>query len=246
MAAAAVGITVAAGFHNTWVTILFCVYVGLLLLHTVLTLRQRRARDRVQSEVMWGLFDRINREIFAGDHRTRFTLFRRAPLVWPAEIVPWYRYHQGEGDAIALAWRSRAHFKRNEGITGRAWEEGRTLLCAPLPRFKSRQQFEHHYANTLGIRQPVVAQLSEFMEQVQTIFSYGFQDQRGRFLGVLSLDFKGVLVLEDGGLYVESPGANPDSRKSLRVNAREMDLMLKDVESVLTSFALAEGEGVAR
>jgi hypothetical protein len=227
---------------------LFYLYFALLAVHIALTLWQRRARDRVQGAVMWGLFDRINREIFKGDHRTRFTLFRRAPLVWPGEIIPWFRYHQGGHDAIALAARSRAHFRRGEGITGGAWDQGQTIFCAPLPQFQSREQFEHHYVNTLEVRKPVVTGLSPFMEKVQTIFAYGFLDQQGHFLGVLSLDFKGVLTLEDGGVTVESAPnqAAGGSTTPLKLNAREMELMLKDVESVLTSFAQAEGEGVAR
>ncbi len=88
------------------------------------------------------------------------------------------------------------------------------------------------------------------MEKVQTIFAYGFLDQQGHFLGAES-DFKGSAHTEDTAAVESAPNqvteASPGgSTTTLKLNAREMLLMLKDVESVLTSFAQVEGEGVAR
>lgn len=155
----------------------------------VQTFREREANDRVQAEVVWGLFCQMNRELFNDDHRTRFTLFCASPLR-PSLIVPWYRYSKGAVDPIAEAETSSAQYRRNEGLTGAAWTRSGKLLWSQLGPFSTRAEFEHAYIDQFKIDPAVVRKLSDFMVDVQSMFTCGFEDGHGRFLGVLSLDLQ--------------------------------------------------------
>jgi hypothetical protein len=209
-------------------------YLALLVLFAVATFRQRAARDQVQGEVLSGLFSHINQEIFGDDHRTRFTLFQRAPLR-PDEIIPWYRYSQGGADAITEARRSRARYERGEGVTGRAWEQLGVTLIAPLGPYVTREGFERDYVSSMGIRPEVAKQLSRYMQEVQTIIAHGFKDGRGRLLGVLSLDVKAPLV--SSGEVLQFQGEDDD--EAVVVDHAAMLRILDSVGNVLESFQRA-------
>lgn len=129
--------------------VLGLLYLGTLTWIAINTIRQRRAKDQIQAEILWGLFSLINKEIFGGDHRTRFTLFREDSFA--SSITPRYRYFKGGKGPIEEAARSRARYKRNEGLTGKAWAEaGRSLLCLLIDDFQgNRERLQDYYVNEL-------------------------------------------------------------------------------------------------
>jgi hypothetical protein len=235
MAAAAGVLAVNSYSHSRRITLIVgALYFLALALHTALTIMQRKAKDQVQGEVIWGLFHQINQEVFQNDHRTRFTLFRPAPLR-PKEIVPWYRYQKGATDAIAEASRSRAHYHREEGLTGLAWAQPGDILYSPFPAHSDRGSFERFYADKLGIRESVVRDLSAHMQDVETIFCYGFEDHRGKFIGVLSLDLRAPLVMRGGNGGLAFPGKTEDD-ELIDIDTDAMLSILDSVRRALESF----------
>lgn len=209
-------------------------YLGTVTILFIITSISRAARDQVQAEVLWGLFSLINKEIFFDDSRTRFTLFRRAPFrLQQKYIVPWYRYYRGASGPISEAALSHARYKRNEGLTGKAWAEaGKRLLLLPLPEFHSRNEFEKYYIDDLQIDKSTVVGLSEHMEKTQTVICYGFL-WRDKLLGVLSLDLQAPLtLLPDGRLTFPSL----DGDGQIVLDRNRLELLLRSVQNVLESF----------
>lgn len=153
----------------------------------VVTIRQRRARDVLQGDVLWGLFNQLNKEVFGGDHRTRFTLFQRAPL-HPKEFIPLYRYKKGGQSAIAEAEESLMHFDQKAGMVGRAWSEPGELFFRPIPPFGDRAECIDWHVKELGVPRAVANHFGPYVEDIEGIFSYGFMDLQNHILGVLSLD----------------------------------------------------------
>lgn len=215
-------------------------YLVALGLVGVSTFRSRKARDHVQAEVFWGLASLINKEIFQGDHRTRFTLFKPASFR-PEYITPWYRYFKGGQGPIEEAKGSRARYRREDGLTGQAWAEaGDSLLCLVFPEFKNRQQFEAHYINELHISKEIVRELSPYMEKVQTMFCYAFVGDRERTLGVLSLDFQAPLTLDPNDPDGNPLFPSPQGEKDVVLDRTNFRLLISSVQNVLESFARAE------
>ncbi len=193
-----------------------------------------RLRERIaEAEVLWGLFNFLNDEIFNGDNGTRFTLFKQDPTN-RARIVPWYRYRKGGSDPIGDAEGSRASYGRGEGATGQAWESAGDgdLFFAPFPEFEDRADFEEFYVNQMHVSPETASQISHYMMNVGAIFSVGYCDTRGKFLGVLSIDLRmpivtmGPLVLISGVDQIE-------------VRSDQLLLICQSIRSVLRSFAEA-------
>jgi hypothetical protein len=201
-------------------------YFVLLLLSGVTVLRNRKARDHIQAEVLWELFHHMNNELFESSDTARFTFFNTTRFSREECLVPWYRYRKGAQDPIEEANRSRAKYKRGEGITGQAWSKTGRLLFGTYPAFATRQDFERHYIDVLGIDRETVQRLSGEMQHVRTIFCYGFTNGSGKLIGVLSLD------LEDG-LQVD-PETN--ILKAEFVTSQKMAVILRTIEAVLRSF----------
>ncbi len=197
-------------------------YLCLFLVFGIDRINKRRSRDTLQAEIVRELFSQINKEIFDDNSGVRITLFRRSPIS-PSHIVPWYRFGKGVVDPIGEAQRSKVQYGRGEGYTGYAWATaGRSLLCASLPKFTSREEFEQYYTNTLGINPKTVRDISDYMVGIRTIFSYGFLDANGEFLGVLSLDLPAPVESEDA----------PDAAALMAI--------LRSIGRVLESFKRAE------
>jgi hypothetical protein len=195
--------------ESAWITITFgALYLAFLVIKIWLNLSERRAIDRLQGEVLWGLFDMMNDNIFGGNCHVRFTLFRIDPIR-PTYIIPWYRYEKAGHHPINAAQRSNARYRRGEGYTGRAWQEAgqNSFEFAFLPVFANRQQFEDYYVNSLGIEQSVVRDVSDYMTHTGVILSCGFSDTRGRFLGVLSIDLQWSLIQENPARFRDIDGA---------------------------------------
>jgi hypothetical protein len=201
------------------------------------TFRDRRARDQVQGEVLWGLFSLINKEIFKGDHRTRYTLF--LPDSADSQYIsPWYRYFKSGRGPINEAEISRARYKRGEGLTGQAWNDaGHALLFQVFPKFETRQKFEDYYINKLKIAEQTVKDLSEYMQDVQTMLCYSFVGDGDRTLGVLSLDLKAPLTLDADG---RPSFPSPDDDTPVVLNGTNLRLLLSSVQNVLESFVQSE------
>ncbi len=229
MAMATGGLAISTySLHPERVLILGGVYFFALLLLYGDTLRSRGAKDRVQAEVLWGLFSHMNKEIFHDDNTTRFTLFIPSPLR-SDYLVPWYRYRKGGQDPIAEALKSKARYRRGEGFTGQAWENaGNDLFCGSFPVFGSRNDFDKYYISELEIEPDTVRELSDFMVSIRTIFTYGFTETTGKLLGVLSLDMQRPLEGTNGD---DTFRTNP-----AELNTHDMALIVRSIKSVLESF----------
>lgn len=233
MAVAAGGLAINSLSVSREATYIFgSIYALSLLAHSGFLLSGRRSQDRLCGEIIWGLFHQLNERVFQGDHRTRFTLFRAAPLR-PGEIIPWFRYQKGGTDAVAEAKRSRAHYTRDEGATGRAWAQPGFLFYMPFQPFGTEQEFLRFYVDEMGIRSRVARRLSSYMRSVETIFTMGIVDSRGHLLGVLSLDFQSpVTQAEDGSLWLPAQGQEP-----VRIEEGDFENILNSLRSVLESIS---------
>lgn len=174
-----------------WAGYLVLAYMVLVVLRLVLTRHDRGARDKQQGEIVWGLCDLLNDEVFGGETKTRFTLFRQDQL-FPAYVVPWYRYEKGGRDPILDAASSSAEYRQHEGVTGVAWAVAskEAVDIAVLPKFASQEAMVAHYTEKLNVRPETAARLSEYMRNVTCIVSLGFTDERSKFIGVLSIDLQ--------------------------------------------------------
>lgn len=190
----------------------------------------RRSRDKVQAEVIWALFSQMNREVFSDDSRTRFTLFVQSPFRSDL-LVPWYRFFKGAGGPVWEAMRSKAHYRKGEGLAGLAWDNHGKLLVASMPTFEQRSDLDHYYEHFMGIDRATVRDISDTMVSVRTIIAYGFLDAYGKLLGVLSLDFDGV------DLRTDSDNLRIDG---MEVDANSLALLLRSIASVLNAFSSAE------
>lgn len=207
------------------------IYILVLILIAIKRFKLRETQDNVQAQVLWGLFSHMNKEIFKDDPHTRFTLFIESPVSPKSYIVPWYRYHKGASNPVNEAKGSRARYARGEGITGQAWDKVGDLLFSTFPVFNSRSEFESYYIDKMKVDGNTVRELSQYMERVQTIFTYGFTDFRGKLLGVLSLDLpKPIYTLEDGD------GNTRLFANDIEIDARAMALILGSIRNVLESF----------
>jgi hypothetical protein len=210
-------------------------YLAIVTIEFALSVRTRRSRDRIQGEVLWGLFSLINKEVFKGDYRTRFTLFK-PDILLRDQITPWYRYFKGGQGPIEEAIESRAKYKRKEGMTGRAWDEaGRSLLLQVFPRFASREEFENHYINTLKIDKTTVKDLSDYMVGVRTMFCYAFVGHGERTLGILSLDSQAPFEVHPKPSF-----PSPEDGHPVPLDHGQLRLLLGSVLNVLESFAKLE------
>jgi hypothetical protein len=186
--------------HSRLAIIVAGVYSVFVLIIGSDVIRNRKARDYLQASVLREFFADMNREVFADDALTRFTLFRVSPFD-EKRIVPWYRYVRETGDVIREAQRSRASYRKGEGFTGDAWRRaGNELVFASFPAFSSRREFEEYYQNTVGIEAESVNAISDFMIDVRTIVSYGFVDDAGGFLGLLSIDLRNPVTVTTEGM----------------------------------------------
>jgi hypothetical protein len=233
MAVAAGGLAVNSISVSREATYIFgSIYVLALFAHFSFVLSGRRTQDRLCGEIIWGLFHQLNERVFQGDHRTRFTLFRAAPLR-PGEIIPWFRYQKGGTDAVAEARRSRAHYGRDEGATGRAWTQPGFLFYTPFQPFRTEQDFLRFYVDEMKIRPRIADRLSDYMRSVETIFTMGIVDSRGHLLGVLSLDFQAPITqAADGTLWLPAQGQEP-----VRIEEDDFESILNSLQSVLESFS---------
>ncbi|MEK7995447.1 MAG: hypothetical protein AAB403_16730 [Planctomycetota bacterium] len=221
--------------HPELTILVSTLYVVVLILIFVATFRSRRARDQIQGEVVWGQFALINKEIFKGDYRTRFTLFKEDSF-HRGQISPWYRYFKGGRGPIKEAEESRARYSRTkaDGLTGQAWQEaGRCMLWRLFPKFNNRQEFEDYYINKLGMSEKTVKHLSDYMIGVQSMFCFGFVCRREKTLGVLSIDFKAPLTVDAQG---EPSFPSPENDAQIPLDRERLNILLSSMQAVLESF----------
>ena len=162
-------------------------YVFLTIWRYARILRSRRERDREQRESVCHLFHWLYDEMFPTEPDRRFTLFVKDPLD-PDYIIPKIRYRRGHREPVA---KSRARYRSGEGATGRAWDHANKLIFTPLRKFANRDEFTAYYVNELKIPRKTVDNLSEYMVRVEGIYSYGFLDNKGDLVGIVSIDMQG-------------------------------------------------------
>lgn len=222
--------------HPTLSIVLGLLYIVVIGVHFGLGVRARRALDVGRGELLGTLFAFINEQVFGGDHRTRFTLFVPAPGR-PDYIIPWYRYREGGSDPISEARRSRARYRRNEGETGKAWAEaGRKVLVSAFPRFNNKQEFTRFYVTEMKVSPTVVQDLSDYMVEVQAMFSYGCVGSNHRTMGVLSLDLQAPLSKTDRGYSFPSP----DGDTQVELDFSRLELLFQSVQNMLEGFGRAD------
>ena len=191
----------------------FSIVVGLLLLLIlgrlhVLNSRRSDEREQVRAEVIWGLFAMLNEQIFGGNSRLRFTLWRQ-PFPSSGYVVAWYRYEKAGTDALREANRSRLRLPKGHGIVGQAWAEGgRQVRLTALPKFQDRLGMEHYLVTDHDMTEDEGKAVSDYTMEVRTMLSYAYLTESNKLLGVLNLELKPALVKKpDGALSFESQGA---------------------------------------
>lgn len=222
--------------ESTWVGSLFAAYVCIAIVKFGIVAWNRGAKDKLKAQVLWGLFDMLNEQVFAGSNSTRFTLFQRDAL-GRNSIVPWYRYQKSGEDAITDASASQARYRRGEGLTGQSWNDAGEgeIVFASVPEFRDRREFEKYYAAHLGVTPDMVSRLSEYMEGVRAFFSVGYTDTRGRFLGVMSIDIQSPIVQDvENELLVLNNG-----EEEVEIRSEHLHLLSDTVRNVLRSFSVS-------
>jgi len=235
-------LTVLAGYlawlsysqNPTATTFATAIYVLAAIGRSVIVIRTRRARDYVQASIFWNLCDQICRNVFAGEKRIRVTLFERDRLRW-GFIVPKYRYEPGASDPIEEADRSRARYKKGQGITGRAWSEPGRIFLANFPSFATRDDFVNFYVNRVGIDREVVNDLSPYMQACQGMLAYGLDDSIHRFLGVVSMDFIDPIQTSN------VPAPTAPSQHQVPLDGQRIHDVLQSMQTVLAAFQTRPG-----
>lgn len=185
--------------NPTYTLVLGLIYIGLFIARFIVVFKNRQSKDAVQGHIFWRLCRRIDEEVVNSQLGARITLFWRDPFNRDF-IVARYRYGRGRSDPIQEANYSKARYKWEMGDTGLAWSQPGALFISLFPKFANKEEFETYYINRVNIKNGVkiepeiVYDLSRFMVTVRTILSYGLEDSAGRFLGVVSIDFKELVT----------------------------------------------------
>ncbi len=101
---------------------------------------------------------------------------------------PLYRWAYGSGDRL----KSRARFRRGEGLAGLAWAYpgGKKTFAKQVPEFAGDDEaFKTFSDGELHIEEPQVKRLSKRTRRLRWMLCYGIVSlATGRCIGVLSLD----------------------------------------------------------
>jgi len=224
-------------------------YLFIAAIRAWLSMGARESRYALQGFVISGLFDFINKEVFARSNHTRFTLFREAPLRREKCVVPWYRFRRGGTDPIKEADTSRARYRLGEGVTGQAWQKpARDLVVQLIPRFATRRLMEAYHIQFFHVLPETASSISDYIVGVKAIISYAYLDHRDQFMGLVSLDIRDAdITLADltaltpqsnaaaqGGLLISS------ADEKIEVDSDTLFLLLRAIGNVLESFQLTE------
>lgn len=220
---------------------LLIIYFLFATIQAFLVISAREGRFALQGQVVTGLFNFMNNELFSRSNRTRFTLFREAPYL-NSYIIAWWRFRRGGRNPIKEADESCAFYGKNEGVTGRVWATpAEKLIIQVLPDFENdRALMEAYYIETLKVPHESASFISDYMTQVRAIVSYAFLDSQGQFLGLLSLDIKDAEVQVDkerGSINIVPPNDG-----HITVDADRLFLLTQAVGNVLESFQLKDRE----
>lgn len=215
---------------------LCAIYMLVLVIKFVKDLNSHRANDRLQGEVVWGIFDLLQSRCLGRGLPLRFTLFRIDPAN-SDYIVPWYRFEKGAGDhPINTAQKSKVRYRKGEGCTGAAWAKaGNKFELTIMPTFANRRDFEAYYEDTMRIDQKTVKAISDHMMSVGLILSCGFYDTRSRFLGVLSIDVQANVKSYTPLVLQAADGTD------FAIEGRGLSTAVVLVHNVLRSLAQATG-----
>jgi hypothetical protein len=176
-------------------------YLFFVLIIGADVVRGRKAKDHAHAELLKAFLGQLHREVFHSQESARFTLFRPSPFD-RNRLVAWYRFQRGTEDLISEAAKSRASYVKGEGFTGGAWlNAGNELICALLPPFRNRADLEQYYVANIQVQPQTARQISDAMINVRTILSYGFLDEMGDFLGVLSIDLTEPIEVSEDDPY---------------------------------------------
>ncbi|MCC6962518.1 MAG: hypothetical protein IT585_04630 [candidate division Zixibacteria bacterium] len=214
-------------------------YILLFVLRFIIVFSSRQQKDAVQGKIFWRLCRNIDQDVIDSRLGARITLFWRDPFRRD-HIVAKYRYGRGLDDPIKEANDSKARYQWNMGDTGLAWSQPGTLFVSFFPKFATREEFETYYINRVAIPTDIVRELSRYMVDVRTIVSYGLEDSAGRFLGVVSIDFKELVttstssqaVTNSEGFQALAQGETIAEFDEIRIND-----ILKSMQTMLEAFA---------
>ncbi len=225
--------------NPTYTLILGFTYIILFLARFIVVFRNRQSKDAVQGRIFWRLCHRIDEEVIESRLGARITLFWRDPFK-RNHIVARYRYGRGLSDPIKEANDSEARYKWSMGDTGLAWSQPGAIFVSFFPIFSTREEFEDYYINRVEIDADIVRDLSRYMVDVRTIISYGLEDSAGRFLGVVSIDFKELVTTS--GFAGTASVVNEIHEIAQGMDVVEFDEIrirdiLKAMQSMLEAFA---------
>lgn len=228
---------------NPTLTLIFgLIYIGLFVTRFIIVFKNRQSKDAVQGHIFWRLCRRIDEEVVDSKLGARITLFWRDPFNNDF-IVARYRYGRGRSNPIIEANNSTARYKWEMGDTGLAWSQPGALFVSLFPKFQNKEEFETYYINRVSIEPEIVHDLSSYMVNVRTIISYGLEDSAGRFLGVVSIDFK-ELVTATGFQELNSESSENKELKEIIEGEEIVEFdeirirdILKSMQTMLEAFA---------
>lgn len=199
--------------------------------------RSRWVSARSLSRVFGSLFAYINDSFFGRSTDTRFTIFRPAPFR-KNYIVPWWRFSSGVTDLVREASGSRSRYTKDEGHTGIVWQtadaDEPTFRIQELPEFKNRIEMEEYFEHVLNVSEETARSISDYMVDVTAIMSLPFVGSSGRFLGLLSVDFRNAKV--EKVEHVARLKVKPAAGESYLVDSNSLYALTRNINGVLEIF----------
>lgn len=153
----------------------------------VKVLEKTRLEPRIrQTDIISRFLRRFGDELFEGSNSVhRVTLFQRRKRLFRHEIlVPTHRYRLGHGSML----RSRARFRRGEGMAGIAWNHPRQTLAHSFPGFVDIDSFRNYQRKELKLSRWRAMCLSRRMFMQRWLLCFGIVDYSGETVAVLSID----------------------------------------------------------
>ncbi|MBA3036521.1 MAG: hypothetical protein FP814_08520 [Desulfobacterium sp.] len=183
----ALGAMVAFNRHPYWAGILLFGYISIQLVRGFFAIQRIQEMDAEHKALTRSFFHYMNGKLFPQTQNYhRFTLFIQDD-VNKNYIIPYVRYYIGAAEGETNLDNSKVRYPKNVSYTGMAWGDPEKFLYKSFPSFADRQEFERFYIHELKIPHSIVKNISDYMVKVRHIFCFGFVDDMGNFIAVLSL-----------------------------------------------------------
>lgn len=184
-----------------------------LLALVVARLVLAEGREHVRRKQLWGCLGSLHERVFANDPAFRFTFFICDPVACVSKLdangtrrrdeilVPFVR--RSSGSTWSMSVDSTVFYPRSSSaVTSVAWNNASSVKngiqssdlspwVTTFPPFKTREDMEHYYKETLGIEEEIVKRVGDSMIRARAILSFPIVDSHGTPLGLLSIDLLG-------------------------------------------------------